>query len=108
VYGVVAYSVATRTREIGVRVALGARPRDARWFVIRQGAKLVAYGVIIALPIAWGLMHLLSGFLIGASASDPIAFIAAVAILGAVALVATYIPARRASLIDPMVALRSD
>ncbi len=108
VYGVVAYSVATRTREIGVRVALGAQPRDARWFVVKQGAKLVAFGVIIALPIAWGLMRLLSGFLIGASASDPIAFIAAVVIMSTVALVATYIPARRASLIDPMVALRSD
>ena len=108
VYGVVAYSVATRVREIGVRVALGARPQDARWMVVRQGARLVALGVVIALPIAWGLMRLLSGFLIGASASDPMAFLAAVGILGVVSMVATYVPARRASLIDPMVALRSE
>ena len=108
VYGVVSYSVATRAREIGVRVALGARPQDARWLVVRQGARLVALGVVIALPVAWGSMRLLSGFLIGASASDPVAFMAAVGILAAVALVATYIPARRASLIDPMVALRTD
>lgn len=108
VYGVVAYSVATRTREIGVRIALGARPRDARWFVVRQGARLVAIGVALALPIAWASMRLLSGFLMGASASDPMAFIFAVAILALVALVATYVPARRASLIDPMVALRTE
>ena len=108
VYGVVAYAVATRTREIGVRIALGARPQDARWFVTRQGAKLVALGVVIALPMAWAAMRLLSGFLVGASASDPVAFGLAVAALAAVSLVATYIPARRASLIDPMVALRHD
>ena len=108
VYGVVAYSVATRTREIGVRIALGARPSDARWFVIRQGVQLVGIGVIIALPVAWALMRLLSAFLVGASASDPVAFAGTIAILGVVALVATYIPARRASLIDPMVALRAD
>ena len=108
VYGVVAYWVATRTREIGVRVALGARPHDARWFVVRQGARLVVIGVVIALPIAWALMRLLSDFLVGASATDPVAFTAAVGILGVVALVATYVPARRASLIDPMIALRSE
>lgn len=109
VYGVVANAVATRTREMGVRIALGARPQDARWFVVRQGATLVALGVIIALPITWGLMmRLLSGFLIGTSANDPIVFGGAVVILGIVALIATYIPARRASRINPMVALRSD
>jgi predicted permease len=108
VYGVVAYSVATRTREIGVRIALGAQPRDARWFVIRQGTILVAIGVAIALPVAWAVMRLLSSFLIGASATDPVAFISTATLLGAIALVATYIPARRASRVDPMVALRSE
>jgi ABC-type antimicrobial peptide transport system permease subunit len=108
VYGVVAYAVATRTREIGVRIALGAQPSDARWFVIRQGVKLVAIGVIIALPVAWASMRLLTSFLVGASASDPVAFVGTIGILGVVAMVATYFPARRASLIDPMVALRSD
>jgi predicted permease len=108
VYGVVAYSVATRTREIGVRIALGAQPRDARWFVVRQGTTLVAIGVAIALPIAWAVMRLLSSFLIGASPADPIAFVGAAVLLGVIALLATYIPARRASLVDPMVALRSE
>ena len=108
VYGVVAYSVATRTREIGVRIALGARPADARWFVIRQGTMLVAIGVAIALPIAWSVMRLLSSFLIGASAADPVAFIGTAALLGIIALFATYVPARRATMIDPMVALRSE
>jgi ABC-type antimicrobial peptide transport system permease subunit len=64
--------------------------------------------VLIALPIAWALARLMSGFLVGASASDPVAFGSAIGILGVVAFVATYVPARRASLIDPMVALRSD
>jgi predicted permease len=107
VYGVVAYSVATRTREIGVRIALGAQPRDARWFVIRQGTLLVAIGVVIALPIAWAVMRLMSSFLIGTSATDPIAFIGATILLAIISLVATWVPARRASLVDPMVALRS-
>jgi putative ABC transport system permease protein len=108
VYGVVAYSVTTRTREIGVRIALGAEPRDARWLVVRQGTTLVAIGVGIALPIAWAVMRLLSSFLIGASPTDPIAFASAAILLGIIALLATYVPARRASLIDPMVALRSE
>ena len=108
VYGVVAYAVATRTREIGVRIALGARPRDAQWFVVRQGAKLVAIGVGIALPIAWALMRLVSAFLIGSSPNDPVAFLGTALLLAMVALLATYVPARRASLVDPMVALRSD
>jgi predicted permease len=108
VYGVVAYAVTTRTREIGVRIALGARPRDARWFVVRQGAMLVGLGVAIALPIAWAAMRLLSSFLIGARATDPISFLAATAVLGVIALLATYVPARRASMVDPMVALRTE
>jgi predicted permease len=108
VYGVVAYAVATRTREIGVRIALGARPSDARWFVVRQGTMLVGIGIVIALPIAWAVMRLLSNFLIGTSPTDPIAFVGTSALLGVIALMATYIPARRASLVDPMVALRSD
>jgi putative ABC transport system permease protein len=108
VYGVVAYAVATRTREIGVRIALGAQPRDARWFVVRQGTLLVAIGVVIALPVAGAVMRLLSSFLLGASATDPIAFIGAALLLAIISLLATWIPARRASLIDPMVALRSE
>jgi putative ABC transport system permease protein len=107
-YGVIAYSVATRTREIGVRIALGAQPRAARWFVIRQGAVLVGMGVAIALPVAWAVMRLLGGFLIGTSAADPVAFVSVAATLGFVALLASYVPARRASRVDPMVALRSE
>jgi predicted permease len=108
VYGVVAYSVVTRTREIGLRIALGATPSHASWIVVRQGLALVGIGVAIALPVAWAVMRLLSGFLMGTSATDPGAFAAAVVILGVMALSATYLPARRASRVDPMVALRAE
>ena len=107
-YGVVAYSVASRTWEIGVRIALGAEPRTTRWMVVRQGVVLVVAGVVIALPLAWAVMRLLEGFLVGSTANDPVAFAIVVLMFGIITLVATYVPARRASQVDPMVALRAE
>ena len=105
-YGVVAYSVARRTQEIGVRIALGATGPGVLRFVVGQGMRLVAVGVAVGLASAWGLTRLLSSLLYGVSPSDPVAFSLAAATLGLVALLAAALPAWRASRLDPMVALR--
>jgi ABC-type antimicrobial peptide transport system permease subunit len=107
-YGIVAYSVASRTWEIGVRIALGAEPADARRMVMRQGFVLVTVGVAVALPLAWAAMRLLEGFLVGGTANDPVAFLLVALMFALVTLAATWIPARRASRVDPMVALRAE
>jgi macrolide transport system ATP-binding/permease protein len=107
-YGVVAYSVASRSREIGVRVALGARRVDVIRLVLRQGVVLVLIGLSIGVPAAWAVTRLLSGFLIGATATDLIAFGAASLMLASTALLASWIPARRAAAVDPVAALRRE
>jgi putative ABC transport system permease protein len=108
IYGVTAYSVARRTREIGVRVALGARPRAVVAMVVGQGVAMAVVGVVIGLAAALGLARVLASALYGVSASDPVTFtLVAVAVVGAT-LLACYVPARRAARIDPMVALRSE
>jgi predicted permease len=106
-YGVVAFAVAQRTREIGIRVALGAQSGEVLGLMLRQGMKLAALGLLIGLPLAAGSGKLLSSFLLGAGAADPFVFVVAALALGAVTAIASYIPARRASRVDPMVALRS-
>jgi predicted permease len=105
-YGVVSYAVAQRTREIGVRVALGADRRRVLGFVLRQGARLAAVGLAVGVPLAWATTRLLTGLLLGGSAADPTTFAGAAVLLCTVALLATYVPARRAAHIEPMVALR--
>jgi len=105
-YGVVAYAVAQRTREIGVRVALGADRRRVLRFVLRGGVRLAAAGLAVGVPLAWATTRLLTGLLLGGSAADPVTFVGAAGLLAAVALLATYVPARRAARIEPMVALR--
>jgi predicted permease len=105
-YGVMAYAVARRTREIGIRMALGARPAGVRWLVMKETAGLVAIGIGIGLPVALAAAGLASNQLFGLKASDPATISAAALFLAAVALLAGYLPARRASRIDPMVALR--
>ena len=106
IYGLMAYSVQQRTQEIGIRVALGAGPAEMRNMIVLQGMRLAIIGVVIGLAAAFGLTRLMSSLLYGVKASDPMVFVSVATVLSAVALLATYIPARRATRIDPLVALR--
>jgi predicted permease len=108
IYGVTSYLVTQRTREMGIRLALGASPGSLRRLVVRQGAVVAAVGTAIGLAVALALTRLLATFLYGVSATDPLTFALVAALLVAVALVASYIPARRATRVDPTVALRSE
>jgi len=105
-YGIRSYAVAQRTREIGIRMALGAHPTDALRLVLREGVALTLAGAAAGLGLSLMLGKLLSGMLYQVSAIDPVVFLGAPAILGAVSLLACYLPARRASRVDPMIALR--
>ncbi len=105
-YGVMAYTVARRTREIGVRMALGAVRGDVLWLVMREVLGLVASGLAIGLGSAWALDRLLGNQLYGVSAADPVTIVFAATLLAAVALVAGYVPARRATMVNPVLALR--
>jgi len=106
IYGLMAYSVEQRTQEIGIRIALGAGSHDMLRLVIVQGLRLAGIGMAIGLAAAFGLTRLLSSLLFGVKTTDPMAFGVVVATLAAVAGIATYIPARRATRIDPVIALR--
>jgi len=105
-YGVMAYTVARRTREIGLRMALGAVTGDVTWLVMREVLLLVGSGVVLGLAGAWGLTSLVRSQLYGISPSDPVTMVGAALTLGLVALVAGYIPARRATRVNPVTALR--
>jgi predicted permease len=107
-YGVIAYLVAQRTREMGIRMALGARAGDVVGLVMRQGMRLAALGVALGLVAAVALTRVMAGLLYGVAPRDPVTFGAVAALLAAVALLATYVPARRASRADPMLAIRSE
>ena len=106
IYGVISYIVSQRTREIGIRMALGAGHREVSLMVLRQGMVLAGIGVAVGLVAAVGLTRLLSSVLYGVEATDPATFGAVAALLIMVALVASYLPALRASRTDPLVAIR--
>jgi ABC-type antimicrobial peptide transport system permease subunit len=105
-YGVMAYTVARRTRDIGIRLALGAEPRNVRRQVLRETLVLVGLGVLAGVPVAIAGGYLVRSMLYGLGAADPVAIAIAAVVLAAVAALAGFLPARRASLVDPMVALR--
>jgi len=107
-YGVLAYSVAQRSREIGLRIALGAPAVRIRGMVLRQVARMAAIGVVLGAIAAWALGLAAQSLLLGVEAGDPLALAAATALLSVVMLGAAYIPARRASRVDPMSVLRDE
>jgi predicted permease len=106
VYGVISYAVAQQTREFGIRIAVGAQPKNLLWWVIRNGMGLAVIGVAIGLPAAWGTARLLRSLLLGVSSADPLTFAGVTLALLAVAFVACLIPALRAASVDPIISLR--
>jgi predicted permease len=108
IYSVMTYTVSQRTREIGIRMALGGRVGDVLRLVLRQGLSLIVAGVVAGSIAAWGVTRLVARFLYGVSASDPLTFLATASLLVLVALLATLVPARRAARVDPMIAFRHE
>jgi putative ABC transport system permease protein len=108
IYGVIAYSVAERTQEMGIRIALGADGRDILGLVLGHGLAVAGTGIAIGLAAAFALTRLMSSLLYRVTVTDPATFIAGPALFAAVALVASYLPARRATRVDPAIALRAE
>jgi predicted lysophospholipase L1 biosynthesis ABC-type transport system permease subunit len=108
IYGLLSYAVARRTSEIGVRMALGARRSNVLWLILREILVLVACGIVIGIPVALEGNRLVVKLLHGLTPADPVSLFAAVAMLIAIALLAAYLPARKASLTEPTVALRCE
>jgi predicted lysophospholipase L1 biosynthesis ABC-type transport system permease subunit len=108
IYGLISYSVNQRTQEIGIRMALGASARHVQTGIVVQTLRLAAIGLVIGMGASWVLGRSLSGLLFGVTATDPVTFAVMLLILGTVATLAGYLPARRASHIDPLIALRAE
>jgi putative ABC transport system permease protein len=108
IYGIIAYAVTQRTHEIGVRLALGAQRRDVLRMIVGQGMAMTAAGTAVGMVSALLAARLMSSLLFGVSAADPVTFTAIPILLAAVAFVACYVPARRATRVDPLVALRTE
>ena len=105
-YGILSYTIAQQTKEIGIRMALGAARRDVLWLVLRDALRLVSFGVLLGLPAALAASRLIASQLFGLSAADPLTIGAATLLLLIVAVLAAYLPAQRATRIDPLTALR--
>jgi predicted permease len=108
IYGVISYSVSQRTREIGIRLALGAQKDELRWMFVRSAMMLTGVGVVIGVVAAAGLVRLIKTLLFGVSPLDPVSFVAVPIVLAAAAALASYLPARRAASVDPVEALRAE
>jgi ABC-type antimicrobial peptide transport system permease subunit len=108
VYGVKSYVVSRRTREFGIRIAIGAQPRALLWQVLREGGRITTIGIGIGLLLALGAGQLLHSILYGVNSIEPVVLVTAPLLLLAASLLASYIPARRATRVDPTVALRSE
>ena len=107
-YSVMTYAVSQRTREIGIRVALGAQVRDVLRLIVSQGMRMTLIGIALGLAGAFALTRVLASLLLGVGTTDSITFVGVPSLLIAVALLACYIPARRAARVDPLIALRQD
>ena len=105
-YGIMSYTVAGKTREIGIRVALGAQRRDVLNMVMREGLLLVVIGLAVGIPLSLASSRMLHTFLFGLKGTDPVSLVMVIALLGIVGVMAGFIPARRATKVDPTVALR--
>jgi putative ABC transport system permease protein len=108
IYGVMANLVGERTREIGVRLAMGARREDVLRMILRRAAMLTGTGLAVGLLLAFGLAHGVANLLFGVSPNDPAVFASIAAAIAAIALISSWIPARRAASVDPIVALRDE
>ena len=107
-YSVMTYSVSQRTREIGIRMALGAQVRDVLRLVVSQGMRMVAIGAVLGLVCALALTRVLASLLLGVGTTDAVTFVGVAVLLLAVAFLACFLPARRATRVDPLVALRQE
>jgi ABC-type antimicrobial peptide transport system permease subunit len=108
IYGLISYSVAQRTREIGIRMALGARMSSVVALMLVRGFRIVLVGIVVGVALTWFVTRLLSKLLYGVAPHDPVIFVTTALVLGGVAMLASFVPARRAARVNPLSALRAD